>query len=450
MAVFRWKIYINNEARVFEEAFDPESYEQESDEISSGSLLLNLHAAYLMRECVRNHNYESQIENQHISLYLDEYEEAIDFSKYILASIEHSKRQSLPNDNIYREIKDYIQMCRDHWNDESSVFVELTNDRERFPHVMNELYVNHVSIINEKQRLNYNSQIGEDQPYHQYYLLAKKANPSIFEERYKMMETFSYAKKYYPKKGEPLKCQMAIDDQDYNSFLDDASDSVIEFCQETTEFYLNVPSPESIPINDSITKLQECINKEVNGQRYFRKYRKENGCFGLLEGDKGTYLALSGPFDVQDKDILNYLCFDPNKDKSNKDLQNNMNKLILNDPYFIKAIYSEMNKKVKRYPCVIPEKPPRTISSLQSLEDAMNASVDKGEIESDYSCCERKMFSKLNYPLNGSWAMFTRHKPCPKCVPAIKDVLNKNPGCSILIYFCDKENGGQITNVVLK
>lgn len=449
MAVFRWKIIINNEEIVFEETFNPESYEQESDEISTGSTLLNLHAAYLMRECVRTHNYESHIEERHISLHLDEYEEAIDFSKYILARIESSKRQSLPNEDLCREIKEYIQMCRDHWNDESSVFVELTNDRERFPRVMREYYINNVRIINEKQRDSDNSPTGEEQPYHEYYSLAKKINPSLVEERYEMMKTVSYAKKYYPKKGEPLKCQVVIDDQAYTSFLDDASDSVIDYCQETTDFYLSVPKLESISINDSITKLQECINKERNGQRYFGKYRNGKGCFGLLEGDKDTYLALSGPFDVQDKDILNYLCFNPDKDRSNKDLQNNVNTLILNDPYFSKAIYSEMNKGVKRYPCTIPNSP-RAITVLQSLEEAMNASVDKDEIKSDYSCCERKMFSKLNYTLSGSWAMFTRRAPCPKCIPAIKDVLNKNPGSSILIYFSDEDNGGQITNAVLK
>ena len=116
--------------------------------------------------------------------------------------------------------------------------------------------------------------------------------------------------------------------------------------------------------------------------------------------------------------------------------------------YFSDYIYSEMNSIEYRYPYdgLMDE---IKIKSPQLLRDAIAAGIDKGQIGSEYGCCERKMFSKLRFVGSGKLYLFTRKKPCKKCLPAIKKIMGIFKSWEMYAYCYGDDGHGEIKEVDL-
>ena len=150
-----------------------------------------------------------------------------------------------------------------------------------------------------------------------------------------------------------------------------------------------------------------------------------------------VFISLSGPFDVTDRMIKKYLDYNQNRQNSYNALLEKVNKIFLANPAFNKAQYARLNLMTERFLCNMNNQ--RIIlKNGQIVEDAIENKVSKNEIASDYSCCERKIFSVVQNITGAECYLFTKFKPCKKCRPAIKKFLN-NTNCNMKIFYY--ENG---------
>ncbi len=155
----------------------------------------------------------------------------------------------------------------------------------------------------------------------------------------------------------------------------------------------------------------------------------------VFDINSDEYVSLSGPFDVTDPTIEAYFEYSPSKKHSNKDLMNKKN-IILADSVLHSSKYAKLNLLTKRYPYTKGSSIP---SNGETVGDAIKSKIDKIEVQRDYSCCERKIFSIINANDLGQCYMFARHKPCQKCIPAIKEFL-QTKGRQMRIFYYENDS----------
>lgn len=405
----------------------------EYEEVSLSDMLLNIHAVYLMSRCVKNNDYLPFIQEKEISVHLDAAQEFLAINKIMLDEIAEVSSKELKDEKECRQVYDFIQMCRDNWHETDEVFYNSIIQSESYQYFLqseNHNYLSYIDSIMSFHHIN-----PKRKPYYYFNLMALEVNYEVVEERYKLVRILSFVNHYYPTETDALTCQMVIQPQLFEDHLDMLEDEIINNCNDNISEYLSAYSVDDKGFIDSINKMIDCINSCKSGfskyQRSIRPHRQNDGakCFGLMDLDNSRYVSLCGPFDAKDSKILKHLKFSDKLKTRYANLKSSLHKYILLHPEFNGSIYSEMNLNMKSYP--------RTgyIKTIQTLDKAIDKGVDSKTIQSEYSCCERKMFSKICTPVKGNCYLFTSLETCKKCRPAVKELIATYMGLSLRVFY---------------
>lgn len=427
--IFENSIELGVEEKIKENDFESESYlKQPSD------YLFDFHLLKLMKKTILNNEYN--ITNKEIHLYYDVIQKFLAYNKGILVFIDKIRNSENTNTDLCEDIFSFIDTCRNTMPN-TETFNEI---RETFPKLFDEnsSCYNEVIAI-EEYFLNLNNNYYYKQPYYLYEKLVMKISPIIKERRQlvKMIKHILPYRPYWRNNGMPLTCQMILNDDNYFGFIGQASSLIVSDVEKTINSYLAFTSITEDNFKDSVNHMINCINScDKSGNHNFGRFiGKKKGCFCLFDINTDEYISLSGPFDATDCIIVSYFGYDRNKINSNNELMNKINNIILSDSTLSKSKYAKLNLLTKRYPYTTNS---NISSSGETIDDAINQKIDKNEIQSDYSCCERKIFSYISATASGMCYMFVRHEPCKKCKPAIKDFL-QTQGRQMRIFYYDND-----------
>ena len=423
MTKFTWEVNLGKEGYNFEEEFDEtqlevNELEEDWEDVSITSLLINIHAVSLMIDVIeKNKNKDNQYGQ--ISLYSDEMQDYFDISKLILHDIYKSAQKKLDNEVEYDFVSRFIDLCRDQWD--APYFEEIIKKSEYYLYLDGLRHKNYIRII--ESIIASHDVSPERKPYYYFKQMSLEVNREIIGERYEVLKKISYVNKYFPAKDQPLTCQMIINDQEYQYYLETIENAVIHKCNESISHYLSSSSLDDEKFKTSIVEIIKCIR--AGKEKGFSKYNKSidggknRKCFGVMEVGNTYYVSLCGPFDVCEKKILSYLNFSESQKTRYENMKKCVNQYIKMHEKFINSVYSEMGLEVKFYPYASS-----SITKEQTLEESIDNGIVPNTIMSEYSCCERKMIAKSKSMIstNSVCSMFTSMEPCKKCKPAIDEL----------------------------
>jgi hypothetical protein len=453
MITFTWKY--GKEPFLFEEMFDEQrdsddildhsrednteennkedDFESEDRLKTPSKYLFDIHLLKLMKNAISTNEYN--ITNRDMHLYYEVVQKYLAYNKGILVSIAKTTHSETEDVNLRNNIYRFIDDCRIAWRDGES-FDEIRRD---FPGFFgeNSPYQDEIIAIENY----FSDRSHRTQPYYLYEKLVQKISPLMKERRQLVRMSkhiFSYT--YMPQRhnGRALTCQMILDDAYYLDFIEPANDHIASLTTETINAYLASSSIDEVSFKESVNHMVRHINScdELGNHMFGRFIGNKKGCFCIFDISSDEYISLSGPFDITDSAIERYFGYSSDKKRSNKDLMDKINNIILADPTLHSSKYANLNLLTRRYPYTKGSGIP---SNGETVEDAMKRRIDKNEIQGDYSCCERKIFSCINANNSGQCYMFTRHKPCPKCIPAIKEFLH-TPGRQMRIFYYENDS----------
>ena len=443
MIKFIWKYGKGNEAIELNENFDEKnnndlefSREENSNYVGNRSVnpsdyLFDIHFTKLMKKTVESHEYD--IKDENVDLGYDKLQKFFSYNKGLLYEIDKTVERETSDNDLREQVFQVINYWRNVWNGQ----VEYINDEDRFPYTENSIFYKEVVAIDNYYNAHY-----EYPPYYLFERMVEKISPLMKERRQlvKMIRyTSPYKHTYLSQSGHALlTCQMVLDENNYNDFIYDAKEKITKYAEDTINEYLSSSTADDRAFLNSVNNMISCIEScDKGGNHNFGRYRgNKKGCFSIFDTATDKYVSLSGPFDVTDSSIETYLKISEGKKVSNNQLKNKIHNIILADSTLCGAKYSNLNLRTKRFPYSS-----KTLisSNGETVQDAMNSHVSINEIESDYSCCERKIFSCIPNIVSGDCYMFARHEPCEKCRPAIKKVLNKT-SCNMRIFYYDNNN----------
>lgn len=415
------------------ENIDEDDFESESRLKQPSEYLFDIHLLKLMKNAVLENEYN--ITNKHIHLYYDVIQKFLAYNKGLLVKIDKITYSENKNIKLCEQIFHLIDTCRTIWQTGESFDVIRRESPELFEE--NNSYQGEIlAIENYFQDRNH-----RDQPYYLYEKLVQNISP-LMKERRQLVRMIKYISPYIhtlsPHGNKVLTCQMILQDDYYFEFIKQASELIVSDVTETINAYLALSSINEADFTNSMEHIINCINFcDRFGNYAFGRFRGKNkGCFCVFDIAAAEYISLSGPFDVTDSTIESYFGYDQNKKRSNKDLMDKINNIILADPTFQNSKYVNLSLLTRRYPYT---NSPNIPSNGETVKDAIKRRIDKNEIQSDYSCCERKIFSRINAADLGQSYMFARHKPCQKCIPAIRRFLQV-PGRQMKIFYYENDS----------
>lgn len=370
----------------------------------------------------------------------------IEYSRAFLEELDSFRGEELENSELANIVTICIEEIRNRLNldyefdifsdDLFPVLIESRVDETQFRR-LNAIYNNIGKLVGD-----YRSEQSEDKRdstrHKLYYHLDKLAEECSGQARRRreFVRRCSYYLRYSTYKNGHLTSQMILDNAEFYDYLDKVENSIAYSCSKTFSDFLNNDSASGF--GNVIDSFDGIINSSENGGHIFGDHnRKKKGCFAALQTPASLYISLSGPFDATEK-IRNYMNFEESKIQSNESLRDKIVTYILSDPLFSNAIYSEMSFPMLRYFYNNERSNPiKCLYGPEALWKAINVGDAPANVMSSYSCCERKMFAKLNATIIGDSYLFTRHEPCYKCKPAIKDLIVNNPRMNLRIFHYD-------------
>lgn len=421
----------NIEFSSFEENFSEDVYESENSLKQPSEYLFDVHLLKLMKNTISKSEYN--IANKDMHLGYDIAQKFLAYNKGLLAEIDKSMNSESNDIDLCEYIYRFINACRTTWQNDKS-FDEI---REEFSVLFDENSQYNDEIIAIEKYFRDDNHLR--QPYYLYEKLVKKISPLIRERR-QLIRMIKYISPYRLRayNREPLTCQMVLHDEFYSDFIKEADDLIVSDATKTINDYLASTSIDEADFRNSVNHMIDCINScDKGGYHNFGYFRSnKRGCFCVFDINTDEYISLSGPFDVTDPVIEAYFGYDQNKKRSNKALMTKINSIILADSVLQNSKYAGLNLLTKRYPYT---NGPSIPSNGETVEDAIKRKIDKNEIQGGYSCCERKIFSFISDTDLGQCYMFVKHKPCQRCIPAIKKFL-QNPGRIMRIFYYDNDS----------
>lgn len=429
---YRDDILDNSRESNFEENIKEDYFESENELKQPSEYLFDIHLLKLMKNTISTNEYD--IINRDMHLYYEVVQRFFAYNKGLLVNIDKITHAETTDIGLCEYVYRFIDACRTAWKYRVSFDVI----RREFPEIFyeNSPYQDEVIAI-EKYFLDRSYR---RQPYHLYEKLVQKISP-LMKERRELVRMIKYILPYrytlQSNNGRALTCQMIINNDYYLGFIEKASDLIVLDTTETINTYLASTSIEEADFKNSVAHMLKCINScdSVGNHNFGRFIGKKKGCFCVFDIDSDEYVSLSGPFDITDCTIEAYFGYNASKKRSNNDLMDKIKNIILADPVLHNSNYANLNPLTKRYPYASSSSIP---SNGETIRDAIKRKIDKNEIQTDYSCCERKIFSFINTNDLGQCYMFARHKPCQKCIPAIKEFL-QIPGRQMRIFYYEND-----------
>ena len=420
----------NSGERNFEENISEDDYESENSLEQPSEYLFDIHLLKLMKSSISKNEYN--ITNKDIHLGYDVVQEFLAYIKGLLVNIDKTTYSETADIDLHEYIFRFINACRTTWPESES----FDGIRKEFSDFFDENspYQDEVIAIENY----FLDRSHRRQPYYLYEKLVGKISP-LMRERRQLVRMIKYIQPYKARayNSEGLTCQMILNDDFYLDFIKQADNLIVSDATETINTYLAATSIDEADFRNSVDHMIDCINScDKGGHHLFGRFRSNNkGCFCVFDINTEEYISLSGPFDINNPIIEAYFGYDQNKKRSNKDLMTKINSIILADSVLQNSKYARLNLLTKRYPYT---NGPSIPSDGETVKDAIKRKIDKNEIQSGYSCCERKIFSFINDTDTGQCYMFVKHEPCQKCIPAIKRFL-QNPRRQMRIFYYDND-----------
>lgn len=285
-------------------------------------------------------------------------------------------------------------------------------------------------------------------PYELYRQMACCVSDQI-ETRLNLVKRTNHVYKYFPSSERELTCLMVLDSGVFGNYLITAIGKISEICSDIGSKFLSSNSIKDKSFNNAIKSMRKTItgfNSGASGGNTdpFRKYHgKQLGCFAILDTPNNKrFISFSGCFDARHKVIKAKTNFQKNK-KDNLELQRNIRKMIRTHSELNGSTYARVTLGVLRYnygasssnyDFVITKNTKNTeYYKRRSLKKEIRRGIPIGELREQFSCCERKLFSRTYRINSGDCKLFTRHNPCPKCEPAIRDFVDRTH-CKLKVY----------------
>lgn len=160
------------------------------------------------------------------------------------------------------------------------------------------------------------------------------------------------------------------------------------------------------------SKAKDKYDKETREMIDF--WANTDKCFGIMNVSKtGGYFTLSGSHDIKDSSLNDKFT------QVSNEYENNIVK-YLNHNYFKNLKYAYLTGEVFAYGKLKKGKLEPFRKKIKLKEHS------KPPDFKDYACCERKMLSAVQASMmKGHIELFTRWKPCPRCVPALNEYRDK-------------------------
>jgi hypothetical protein len=389
--------------------------------------LFDIHMTKLMREAVVKYNYD--VSERNINLGYEQAQTFLAYNKGLLIELTRTVSQETDDDELREQVFQFIDYWRDVWNGHMQV-EDVYEQMSTFYSDDSRFYEEAIAIRNYYE---------QEHHYPPYYLFEKMVAriSRLMVARRRLVRQVKYIYAYLPQNGQALTCQMILNDNYYRNFMERVRERVVVDVETAVNDYLSASSIDDSAFIYSVKHMIDCINSCDNGGNHnFGKYRvKKKGCFSLFDTGTDRYASLSGPFDVTEPSIKSYFSFDKRKQDANDNLIKKINSIILADSHLRGTKYANLTLYTKRFPyCGGPVIP----NNGETVQDAMNRRVLSSDIQSDYSCCERKIIPFVPNTFSGLGFMFARHEPCKKCRPALKNFLNQTR-CDMRIYYYEND-----------
>ncbi len=413
---------------------DEKKIPMENEMPGTGDILFGFHTMALIAETARDNGY--LIDEDPFPLDLAPVFQFVNASKNYLVEMDRSLGKYISeseNGDLARSAYAFIDRCRTIFTEGEPV------DRSTLQSNYAQLF-SYQSDTRETalEILDYLEQRDDEtkQPYHLYERLATRVSREIVVERRTLVRRLSYARQYYPASGGPLVCQLVLDDEQYRDYIAETKTYVIFACSETGTKYLNTSSIGDPGFAGAVDAMRKCIdpngtgsngNSGNNNNGYpFGGYRGKNDkCFAVFDVGNDRYISLSCVRDTDDQSIINYMQFDDKSKRRNAAFKNSIKQLIVADPLLQGSTYSEANLNVISN---IPKK--ETFSFVISI----NRSGEGGR----FSCCERKMISRVSSISAQPCYMFTRHRPCVDCEKSLSQ-FNVQVNQNMKVYYLNDD-----------
>lgn len=442
MIEFKWKyglkkielveIFDENQEISEEEEDKEKSTEDKVEDVTNPcEYLFEMHSTKLMRKAIRSNDYD--FEGGDICVHHNTLQKYFEYNKCLLSDIARTTETDERDIERRDALNRYIDFWRSEWN--GNLEVEELHERTRLMLAESNIDNDVANKIEEYYR-----EKSEYPPYYLFERLVANVSAKMVERR-RLVKMIRFLVPYkaaeHSGSGEALTCQMVLSDTDYSKYITSAKTEIINDTENTINYYLSSTSISDSAFLNSVNHMIDCINScDKGGNHNFGKFRGRNDkCYSIMDTDSETYISLSGTFDVTDRTILNYFNFSVQRETSNKSLKDKVNMIILNDPDLRKAKYAKMNLATERFPY---KGGPFIPASGETVKDAIIKKVGKDEIGKGFSCCERKIFSYPNASFGGDSFLFARHKPCEKCKPAIKKLIQTSK-TNIKIYHYEND-----------
>ena len=376
---------------------------------SIGECIFGFHTMALVAEAVKNGDYNLK---QPPQINLAPAFNFVNAVKSLLVDINQTLSTSISTSEskeLAMQVSGFINVCRTNASNRTEINREAIYNE--YPLVFDTQSEFRTLALDIVETLKLSIDYPEfSQPYKQYEKLAIMVSPEVMTKRRDVIRQTSFVQQYYPNNGEPLTCQMILNDELYFEYVNHMKDEVVNKCNSVGSIFLNINSINDSGFANAVNAMGKGINAGHNGNPsafgdYFGKDNKR--CFAIFDNDGKRFISFSGVFDASNKRIIQYFGLDPMMTQWSQ-LESEIKQYIRVDPLLRKSKYANLNLKV------ITNNSPQ-----ETLDSAIKRSRTKDRRE--FSCCERKMISKTKPVSRGRCFMFTRHKPCSNCEISISD-----------------------------
>lgn len=357
MVHFTWKYgeeripfdeYFNeNEDEIKEFLGEDEKNSMLDEYVNPSDYLFDIHMTKLMREAVVK--YDHDVRERNINLGYEQVQTFLAYNKGLLADLTRTISQKTNDEEL--KVREQVFQFIDYWRAVWNWNMDVENSYEQ----MSAFYSDNSRFYEEAIAIrNYYEQRHVYPPYYLFEKMVAKIS-SLMEDRRRLVRQVKYILpyryEYTSRYGQALTCQMILNDNYYENFMERVRESLVVDVEMTVNGYLSASSIDDSVFIDSVKNMINCINSCDNGGNHnFGKYRgKKKGCFSLFDTVADKFASLSGSFDVTDKSIITYLGFDVGRKVSNNDLMNKINSIILADPQLKGTRYANLTLGTKDF-----------------------------------------------------------------------------------------------------
>ena len=454
MVQIPWSYYGYEVKENFDETIHPLEIQDRQIGLPS-DYLFEITAVTLMANAVDEYKGELTGQNKELDVGLNTFHEFFALSKRRMYELYLSSNENLEKPDDAEKVRQFIKVCQMIKPDDYGIAASdnLKKEWDNTWSQENELFRNsYTKIINYIKKEKHT-----EQPYRLYQEMAALVSDQA-KNRIELVKNTNKEHRYHPNKDQEITASMVLNNDQYKSYTSEAIEKIANHCGHVGSTYLCLKSINDQSFRDTIDEMKNSISNfgsgngnggnngsggsgdsggtgsndgNGGGNDPFKRYHgNEHGCYAIMDTPDVRYYSFSSCFDARNKKILASLNFPADEVQYNKELWRNVKHLIKMLPCpKNKKIYARVNMGTLRYIKGSKSNHIFTIKNkrykIQSLKRTIRNGKDSDFIQKYYSCCERKIFTRTYGLKKIDCKLFSRHAPCEKCQPGIREFIDR-------------------------